>query len=95
MPQGLRQSRLSCSCVVRFDQRTACRRTDLTSRVARVTPRGMQFISSSGSLGFIYSGRQSSSQLWVATWTVRPSMVAALLVVAPTLLPAAMLLGVH
>ena len=44
-------------------------------------------------VGFIHSERQGSSQLWVATWTVRPSMVDALVVAAPTLLLAAMLLG--
>ena len=45
------------------------------------------------SAAFIHSERQGSSQLWVATWTVRPSMVDALVVAAPTLLLAAMLLG--
>ena len=41
------------------------------------------------------AGFKASSQLWMATWTVRPSMVAMLVVAAPTLLLPAMLLGVQ
>ena len=46
-------------------------------------------------LWWFTASAQGPSQLWEATWTVRPSMVAMLVVAAPTLLLAAMLLGVQ